>query len=203
MFVGSVAKQADKLGSVGQALPGSILKVIDDKGAELPAGQSGELVGRAGNMSNGYHNRDEANRDMFWYDGEGQLYYKSGDVGYLDEDGWLFLSDRKKDMIISGGFNIYATDLELVLLSHPEVHEVAVVALPSRDWGESPLAIVVPEAGAALQAEQLQNWANERLGKAQRISQLVYTDELPKSSIGKILKKELRQTYAYLADVEA
>jgi long-chain acyl-CoA synthetase len=201
LFIGSIAREMDKLGSVGPPLPGSSLKIIDEKGRELPQGETGEIVGRSGNMSNGYHNRDYANAEMHWYDSEGDLYYRSGDVGYLDADGWLFLSDRRKDMIISGGFNIYATDLELVLLEHPEIHEVAVVALPSRDWGETPLAIVVVEAGSQSDEETLRTWANERLGKSQRISQLVFADELPKSSIGKILKRELRQRYEGLADV--
>jgi len=199
LFIGSVARAADKLGSVGPAMPGAILKIIDDKGNEVAAGEAGEIVGRSGNMSNGYHNREQANTDMHWYDQDGLLYYKSGDVGYLDEDGWLFLSDRKKDMIISGGFNIYATDLELVLLEHPTVHEVAVIALASRDWGETPLAIVVREPGEATDEETLRVWANDKLGKSQRISQLVFVDELPKSSIGKVLKKELRVTYAKLS----
>ena len=200
MFVGSVARAQDKLGSVGAALPGSILKIIDEQGSELPAGQTGEIVGRSGNMSNGYHKRDKANEEMFWYDNDGLLFYKSGDVGYLDQQGWLYLSDRKKDMIISGGFNIYATDLELVLLAHAQVHEVAIIGLPSSDWGETPLAIVVLEPGNEISEEQLRQWANEKLGKAQRISQLVFAADLPKSSIGKVLKKELRQTYASLSD---
>lgn len=196
LFIGSVAKEQNKLGSVGQPLPGANLKIIDDKGVEVAAGASGEIVGRSGNMSNGYHNRKTANQDMHWRDSDGLLYYRSGDVGYLDEDNWLFLSDRKKDMIISGGFNIYATDLELVLLEHAAVHEVAVVALPSDEWGETPLAIVVKEQASDIDEEGLRVWANERLGKGQRISQLVFIAELPKSSIGKILKKELRATYA-------
>ena len=200
LFIGSIAKQQDKLGSVGPTLPGSLLKIIDEQGNELAAGQTGEIVGRSGNMSDGYHNRQEASNEMHWYDSEGFLFYKSGDVGYLDEDGWLFLSDRRKDMIISGGFNIYATDLELVLLEHPEIHEAAVVALPSSEWGETPLAIIVQEAGATSDAQTLRLWANSRLGKSQRISQLVFIDELPKSSIGKVLKRELRDTYAGLAD---
>ncbi len=151
-------------------------------------------------MSNGYLNREDANQEMHWYDSDGLLYYKSGDAGYLDEDGWLFLSDRRKDMIISGGFNIYATDLELVLLEHEDVHEVAVVALPSRDWGETPLAIIVKEPNSSVDEESIRTWANAKLGKLQRISQLVYIDELPKSSIGKILKKELRERFATLAE---
>ena len=200
LFIGSVAQQLNKLGSVGPALPGAVLKIIDEQGIEQPTGKIGEIVGRSGSMSDGYHNREQANTEMHWRDSEGLLYYKSGDVGYLDEDGWLFLSDRRKDMIISGGFNIYATDLELVLLEHPDIHEAAVVALPSKAWGETPLAIVVREPGAAADEESLREWANARLGKLQRISQLVFIADLPKSSIGKVLKRELRQTYAGLGD---
>tara|TARA_B110000503_G_scaffold92781_1_gene139884 strand:+ start:46021 stop:47625 length:1605 start_codon:yes stop_codon:yes gene_type:complete len=201
LFVGSIAQQQNKLGSVGPALPGAVLKTIDEQGKELPPGQTGEIVGRSGSMSDGYLNREQANTEMHWYDRDGLLYYKSGDVGYLDEDGWLFLSDRRRDMIISGGFNVYATDLELVLLEHPETHEVAVVALPSRVWGETPLAIVVREPAAIADEESLREWANNRLSKLQRISRLVFIDDLPKSSIGKVLKRELRETYAYLSDL--
>lgn len=198
LFIGSIAAAQGKLGSVGPAMPGALLKIIDEQGNELGPGETGEIVGRSGNMSDGYHNREDATREMYWYDSEGLLYYRSGDVGYLDEDGWLFLSDRRKDMIISGGFNIYATDIELVLLEHPEIHEAAVVALPSSEWGETPLAIVVPEPGAASDEETLRSWANERLGKSQRIARLEFIDDLPKSSIGKVLKRELRETYAHL-----
>ena len=200
LLVGSVAREQDKLDSVGPAIPGSILKVISEQGDELPVGEVGEIVGRSASMSEGYHNRAEANEDMLWRDSEGLLYYKSGDVGHFDEEGWLFLSDRRKDMIISGGFNIYATDLELVLLESPAVHEVAVVALPSQAWGETPLAIVVIEPGAQVSACSLKAWANERLGKAQRIAHVVMVDDLPKSSIGKVLKRELREQYAHLSD---
>jgi long-chain acyl-CoA synthetase len=200
VFIGSVAREQNKLGSVGIPLPGSILKILDDTGRELRTGLVGEIVGRSGNMSNGYHNREQANLEMHWYDNDGLLYYKSGDVGYIDDDGWLFLSDRRKDMIISGGFNIYATDLELVLLEHPHVHEAAVVALPSSDWGETPLAIIVKEPARSTDEETLRRWANKRLGKLQRISKLVFIDDLPKSSIGKVLKKELRANYSQLGD---
>ena len=202
LFIGSIAREQDKLGSVGPALPGASLKIIDEQGGELASGETGEIVGRSGSMSDGYHNRAEANNDMHWYDSEGLLYYKSGDVGYLDEDGWLFLSDRRKDMIISGGFNIYATDLELALLEHPDIHEAAVVALPSREWGETPLALVVLESSAKCDEESLRQWANAKLGKVQRISQLVFIDDLPKSSIGKVLKRELRESYAHLAKLD-
>ncbi len=200
LFVGSVARELDKLGSVGTPLPGTTMKILAEDGTELSAGETGEIVGRGANMSNGYLNRKDANTDMSWFDKDGLLYFKTGDVGYLDEDGWLFLSDRKKDMIISGGFNIYATDLELVLLQHEAVHEVAVVALPSANWGETPLAIVVREPETAVAEDEVREWANERLGKLQEISQLVYIDDLPKSSIGKVLKRELRERYKSLGD---
>jgi acyl-CoA synthetase (AMP-forming)/AMP-acid ligase II len=203
LFIGSLARQQDKLGSVGPPVPGCLLKIIDEQGNELTTGETGEIVGRSGTMSEGYLNREAANAEMHWHDRDGVLYYRSGDVGYLDADGWLFLSDRRKDMIISGGFNIYATDLELVLLEHPDIHEVAVVALPSRAWGETPLAIVVRKPGAASDEESLRQWANNRLGKLQRISQLVFIDDLPKSSIGKVLKRELRIMYAGLADASS
>jgi long-chain acyl-CoA synthetase len=200
LFQGSIAKEMGKLGSVGPPVPESIIKILDDTGKELPAGKIGEIVGHSSNMSKGYHNRSDANNEMFWHDSNGVLYYKTGDVGYLDDDGWLYLSDRKKDMIISGGFNIYATDLELVLLKHEAVYDVAVIALPSREWGETPLAVVVKDAGNDLKEETLRNWANAKLGKSQRISKLIFINDLPKSSIGKVLKKELRQTYVDLAD---
>jgi acyl-CoA synthetase (AMP-forming)/AMP-acid ligase II len=129
---------------------------------------------------------------MLWYDDEGKLFFKTGDVGYVDEDGFLFLSDRKKDVIISGGFNVFATDLEIVLGKHEAVREVAVIGIPSDEWGETPLALVVLEEGAEVDAEALRAWANERLGKMQRIAQLEFRADLPKSDIGKVLKRELR-----------
>jgi long-chain acyl-CoA synthetase len=185
----------DKFDSVGPALDGCVIKIIDDQGNELPVGTTGEIVGRSKSMSSGYVSRGEANIDMHWYDQEGLLYYRSGDVGRVDEDGFLYLLDRKKDMIISGGVNIYASDLEIVLLKHPSVHEVAVISVPSQDWGETPLALVVLEKFAECDEQQLCDWANQQLGKSQRISAVEFLNELPKSQIGKILKKELRAPY--------
>jgi acyl-CoA synthetase (AMP-forming)/AMP-acid ligase II len=184
----------DKLASVGVPSGGEI-RIIDEEGKELPRGRVGEIVGRNAAMMRGYVNREKATDEMLWYDEAGNLFFKSGDVGYLDEDGFLFLSDRKKDVIISGGFNVYATDLELVLGEHDAVHEVAVIAIPSDEWGETPLALVVPEPGADVDAEELRAWANQRLGKGQRIARLELRRDLPKSDIGKVLKRELRAPY--------
>jgi acyl-CoA synthetase (AMP-forming)/AMP-acid ligase II len=184
----------DKLASVGVPSGGEI-RIIDEQGKELPPGRVGEIVGRNSAMMRGYVNREEATDEMLWYDEEGNLFFKTGDVGYFDDDGFLFLSDRKKDVIISGGFNVYATDLEVVLGTHEAVREVAVIGIPSDQWGETPLALVVLEPGADVDAEALRLWANERLGKGQRIAELEFRRELPKSDIGKVLKRELRSPY--------
>ena len=184
----------DKMASVGIPSGGEI-RIIDEQGKELPTGRAGEIVGRNYNMMRGYVNRATATDEMLWYDEEGNLFFKTGDVGYFDEDGFLFLSDRKKDVIISGGFNVYATDLEIVLGKHESVREAAVVGIPSDQWGETPLALVVLEPGAEADAEELRLWANERLGKGQRIAKLEFRHELPKSDIGKVLKRELRTPY--------
>lgn len=184
-----------KLDSVGQPGAGQELKILDEQGNELAQGEVGEIVGRSAIMSDGYLNRSDANQEMFWYDKDNRLFYKSGDIGYLDEDGFLYLSDRIKDIIISGGLNIFATDLELVLLEHPEVREAAVVALPSEAWGETPLALIVAESNLKPTETELCAWANRRLSKSQRISQVIYIDALPKSPIGKVLKRELRDQY--------
>ena len=185
----------DKLASVGQPGLGADMRVVGDDGAELPQGGIGEIVGRSPNMMEGYFGRDDLTEKLLWRGPEGNVFFRSGDSGYFDEDGFLFLSDRLKDMIISGGLNIYANDLELVLLDHPAVDEAAVIAVPSEQWGETPLGIVVPRAGIETSPEEICDWANQRLGKGQRLSQVVFQGELPRSSIGKILKRELREPY--------
>jgi acyl-CoA synthetase (AMP-forming)/AMP-acid ligase II len=104
--------------------------------------------------------------------------------------------DRRKDMVISGGFNIYPSDLEAVLRQHPDVADAAVVGLPSRDWGETPAAFCVRREGSALEAEALREWVNAQVGKTQRLSAVHWLPELPRSAIGKVLKRELREAYA-------
>jgi acyl-CoA synthetase (AMP-forming)/AMP-acid ligase II len=185
----------DKLDSVGPASPGYELRVIDEQGNELPPGMTGEVVGRGPSMMRGYLNREEATREMLWTDPEGRLFFRSGDIGRLDEEGFLYLLDRKKDVIISGGLNIYATDLEIVLGQHEAVREAAVIGIPSDEWGETPLALVVRETGAEVTADELRDWANGKLGKSQRIAGVEFHDELPKSDIGKVLKRQLREPH--------
>jgi long-chain acyl-CoA synthetase len=153
------------------------------------------VVGRSGAMMAGYRNQPEKTREAEWHDADGNRFIRTGDVGRFDEDGFLTLMDRRKDMVISGGFNIYPSDLETVLRQHPAVLDVAVVGVPSAEWGESPVAFVVAGEGAPA-ASALRAWANERLGKTQRLVDVRYLPELPRSDIGKVLKRELRELYA-------
>lgn len=183
----------DKLHTVGQPAPGHDIRVIDEDGRELPRGEIGELVGRSDLVMSGYHNRKEQTDAATWISPEGLAFIRTGDVGRFDADGFVELMDRKKDMIISGGFNIYPSDLEAVLRQHPDVADVAVVGVASADWGETPVAFVVSRGA---NADTIKSFANERLGKTQRLSAVELIDELPRSHIGKILKRELRDAYA-------
>ena len=186
----------DKLHTVGQPAPGHEVRLIDEHGREVARGEVGEIVGRSpASMMNGYFNQPGKTADAEWYDGEGNRYIRTGDVGRFDEQGFLTLLDRRKDMIISGGFNIYPSDLESVVIRHEAIEEVAVVGVPSRQWGETPVAFVVLKPGRAATAEEIRAWANERLGKTQRLASVEIREALPRSAIGKVLKRELREEY--------
>jgi acyl-CoA synthetase (AMP-forming)/AMP-acid ligase II len=189
-FLLEAHRYPDKLHTVGQPAPGHEAKVIDEDGNELPQGSVGEIVGRSPAMMRGYNNRQDATDAMKWHDSDGGMWYRHGDIGRIDEDGFLTLMDRAKDMIISGGFNIYPSDLEGVLLAHPAVIEAAVIGSPSDDWGETPVGFIVVKPGA--DTESILAAANAKLGKTQRLNRLVAVDELPRSPIGKVLKRELR-----------
>ena len=132
-----------------------------------------------------------------WYDASGKRFIRTGDIARFDEDGFLVLMDRKKDMIISGGFNIYPSDLEAVLREHPDVAEVAVVGVPSERWGETPVAFVVMKDGAGTKAAELLAWTNKhpKIGKTQRLAAVELAESLPRGNIGKVLKRELRDAY--------
>lgn len=189
------ARHPDKWESVGKPAEGSEVRILDEQGQALPVGEIGEIAGRAGAMMRGYCNRDEQTREILWTSPDGEVFYKSGDMGRLDEDGFLYILDRRKDMIISGGFNIYAVDLEKILLAHPEVSDAAVISIPSDHWGETPLGLVVKKPGTGASAADILEWANLRLGKAQRLSAVEFRDDLPRNTIGKVLKRELRADY--------
>jgi acyl-CoA synthetase (AMP-forming)/AMP-acid ligase II len=184
----------DKLATVGQPMEGHEIRLIDEAGVEVGAGEIGEVVGRSPAMMRGYHNQPAKTREAEWFSPEGERYIRTGDVGRFDADGFLTLMDRKKDMIISGGFNIYPSDLEAELTRHPAVLEAAVLGMPSDAWGETPVAFVVLRAGQMIESEPLRCWVNERVGKTQRLTALHLTDALPRSAIGKVLKRELRDS---------
>jgi acyl-CoA synthetase (AMP-forming)/AMP-acid ligase II len=188
----------DKIASVGRPCPGQDIRIIDDDGAELPAGQAGEIVGLSRLMMSGYHNNQQETAAATWEDKAGRRWLRTGDIGRLDSDGFLYLVDRKKDMIISGGQNVYPADIEAVLLLHEAVKEAAVIGLASRKWGETPVAIVVLRRGAKLDRDEFTSWANSRLGKQQRLAAAIVVEALPRNPNGKVLKRELRSRYESL-----
>jgi long-chain acyl-CoA synthetase len=191
----------DKLHTVGRPAAVSEIRLIDEDGRELApeaqaAGAAGEVVGHSAGMMSGYHGQSAMTREVEWFDASGKRFIRTGDVGRFDADGFLILLDRRKDMIISGGFNIYPSDLEAELRQHPAVLDVAVVGAPSQTWGETPVAWVVRRAGAGADEATLRDWINARVGKTQRVVALHFIAELPRSAIGKVLKRELRERLA-------
>ena len=182
----------DKLHTVGQPQPGHEVRIIDEDGNDVPPGTPGEIVGRSPATMNGYKNRPDLTAKAYWIDAQGKEWLRTGDIGRLDEDGFLTLMDRAKDMIISGGFNIYPSDIEAVLLTLPGVVEAAVVGVASDAWGETPVAFVVAPGA---DPEALRTAANAKVGKTQRLAAVVLVDELPRSHIGKVLKRELRDSF--------
>ena len=194
-FILNAHQHPNKLHTVGQPASGCVVKLIDENEQELPPGVKGEVVGHSKGMMNGYHGQPEKTRDAEWFDANGVRYIRTGDIGQMDEDGFLVLMDRRKDMVISGGFNIYPSDLEAQLRQHPAIDDAAVVGVPSEAWGETPVAFVVLHQGSTENAESLREWFNARVGKTQRLSDLIVQEELPRSAIGKVLKRELREQY--------
>ncbi|RYD49977.1 MAG: 4-coumarate--CoA ligase, partial [Sphingomonadales bacterium] len=180
-----------KLHTVGVPVDGHDIRMIDEEGREVPRGETGEVVGRSSAMMSGYHGRAQATSEAEWFDAKGSRYIRHGDLGRFDEDGFLILMDRKKDLIISGGFNVYPSDLEAILIAHPQVRDCSVVGVPSEAWGETPIGFYVGEGDP----QQILAWFNAQVGKTQRLSALERIDELPRNAIGKILKRELRDRY--------
>ena len=196
-----VHESPDKLHTVGKPAPGHFLKVIDEAGTELPSGAAGELVGKSPTMMLGYKNQPEKTREGYWTDpADGSTWQRMGDIGRVDADGFVELVGRTKDVIISGGFNIFPIDLETELAKDDRVVEAAVIGVPSEAWGETPVGFVVLQSGASADAlEDIRTIANARLGKTQRVSALYAIAEMPRSHIGKLLKTELRALVPALA----
>jgi long-chain acyl-CoA synthetase len=182
---------ARKPASVGVPPPLYALRILDADGAQLPAGEVGEIFGRGPITMPGYFRRPELTAETL-RDG----WIASGDLGYVDDDGFLYLVDRKKDLVISGGVNVYPRDIEEVAIQHPDVLDVAVFGAPDPRWGESPVAAVRLRPGARGTADELRDWVNERVqARYQRVREVVVRDAFPTSLAGKTLKRTIRSDY--------
>jgi acyl-CoA synthetase (AMP-forming)/AMP-acid ligase II len=179
------------LRSAGRPTLNTVIRIVDIDGDDLPPGQVGEIAARTPTAMAGIWRDEEATRERFLADGS----ILTRDMGYLDEDGFLFLADRKEDMVISGGFNIWPAELENALASHPAVAEVAVVGVPHDKWGETPKAVVVLRAGHRADEQELIAWSRQKVGAVKRVTSVEFTDALPKSPLGKILRREVRQRF--------
>jgi acyl-CoA synthetase (AMP-forming)/AMP-acid ligase II len=178
--------------SVGKPLIGTDIQIVGSNDEILSANQSGEIVSRGRITMPGYLNREQANLESCYVDSAGNQWLRTGDIGYFDDDGYLFVVDRKKDMILSGSQNIYPQDIEAVMFEHPAVSEVAVIAASSKRWGETPVALVVLAANVDSTTDEIMQWSNNKLGRQQRVAEVIAIDQLPRNPNGKVLKRELR-----------
>jgi acyl-CoA synthetase (AMP-forming)/AMP-acid ligase II len=180
-----------KAGSVGVPPPFFEMRIADESGRDVPRGAIGEIVGRGPITMPGYYHRPEQTAQTLR---DGWLF--TGDLGYVDEDGYLFLVDRKKDMIDSGGVKVYPKDIEEVAVLHPAVREVAVFGIPDAKWGETPVAAIVLNEAGSVTPDELREWINARVAaRYQRLAQVMVLDDFPRNAAGKTLKREMRATF--------
>jgi long-chain acyl-CoA synthetase len=178
-----------KLSSVGCCPPFYEMKIMNENRQEVPVGQVGEIAGRGPILMPGYYKRPELTQNTVV---DGWLF--TGDLGYVDEEGYLYLVDRKKDMIISGGINVYPKDIEEIVVQHPAVREVAVFGIPHEKWGETPVAAVILNKPGTVSEEALREWINQRVGATyQRVHRVIFKEDFPRSTAGKTLKRLMRE----------
>lgn len=180
-----------RMRSAGKALPGVELKIVGEDGAELPSGQVGEVVTRSSNNMLGYWNLPEATAKTLSADG----WVRTGDAAYMDGDGYIYIQDRMKDMIISGGENVYPAEVESAIYGHPDVAEVAVIGVPDERWGEAVKACVVAKPGRTVDPDSVIGWARERIAGFKVPKSIDLIPELPRNPSGKILRRQLREPY--------
>jgi acyl-CoA synthetase (AMP-forming)/AMP-acid ligase II len=183
-------REIEKIGSVGRPTPHVEVTIRDDAGNVLSANTEGEICLRGPKVTKGYWKDPEKTKASFFGD-----WFRTGDIGYLDADGFLFITDRKKDMIISGGENIASSEVERVIYALPQVSEAAVIGVPDARWGERPVAVVVLKPGTALDFETLEAHSKQALGKFKVPRELHIREALPRNPSGKILKRELRKEF--------
>jgi fatty-acyl-CoA synthase len=185
-----VDRALDKVGSAGLPPFFTDVRLVDDAGRDVPTGERGEVVVRGPNVMKGYWNRPEATADAI-VDG----WFHTGDVATRDEEGYFYIVDRKKDMIISGGENIYPAEVEDCLYQHPDIAEAAVIGLPDSRWGETVLAIIVPKPGTSLGEQDIIDFTQGRLARYKQPRRVVFIEALPRNPAGKVLKFELRERF--------
>jgi len=177
--------------SIGRPMPDVEMKIVDENGNDLPPGEVGEIVARGPRVMSGYWK--DAEKTAKAIDKDGWLH--TGDMGYMDEEGYFYLAGRGDDLIIRGGENISPEEVENVLYAHPAIEEAAVIGVPSEEWGQEPRAIVVLKKGMTATAEEIIEFCRERLAGFKRPRSVVFVDELPRTSTGKVLKRVLREQY--------
>ena len=188
-------QHTDKFASVGTPVLGFEMRILDDAGKECAAGVAGEIAGYGAGLMKQYYKRPQQTAELIWRDQRGRSFLRSGDIGSVDEDGFLHLLDRKKDMIISGGLNVFPSDVEEIVGKHPAVADVTVIGIPHEKWGESCLALVIPVADVDVNEHQITDWANKNLAKHQRLHAVEFRDDFPRNALGKVLKRVLREPY--------
>ena len=179
-----------RLNSAGKPCTNVGVRIVDDQGRDLPTGSVGEVIVRGEHMFVGYWNKPRETAETL-KDG----WVHTGDLGYFDSRGFIFLVDRKKDMIISGAFNIYPKEIEDVIAAHPKVQEVAVIGIPDEKWGEAVKAVIVPQSGEDVSQEEIIDFCADRLAGFKKPKSVDFIDQLPRNPYGKVLKTELRQPY--------
>ena len=180
-----------RLSAAGRPLADVELRIVDEAGREVPVGEVGEILVRAPNVAKGYHNRPDEDAATFR---DGWLH--TGDVGRMDREGYLYVVDRKKEMVLTGGENVYTSEVEAVLFQHPEIHEAAVVGVPDHEYGEALFAVIVPAPGKSLTEDEVIAHCRGKIGGYKIPRRMAFVDELPKSTMGKVLKDDLRRIYA-------
>jgi fatty-acyl-CoA synthase len=180
-------REIEKIGSVGRALPHVEVDIRDPDGKPLPPGEAGEICLRGPRITQGYWRDEKKTAASFYGD-----WFRTGDVGYLDDEGFLFLTDRVKDMIISGGENIASSEVERVVYQMPQVREAAIIGLPDEKWGERPVAVIALNPGHTLDYETLAGHCRAHLAAFKVPKQLILREQLPRNPSGKVLKRVLR-----------
>jgi acyl-CoA synthetase (AMP-forming)/AMP-acid ligase II len=182
---GSIAHE--RLSSAGRPAPLVTVSIMDAEGTLLPRGERGEIVVRGSLVMAGYHRNPEATAEASAYG-----WHHTGDIGYLDDDNFLHIVDRAKDMVITGGFNVYSTEVEQALMAHPDVQDCAVIGLPDEKWGERVTAVLQLRAGARADAAEITAFVKERIGSVKTPKQVEVWSDLPRSKVGKVLKSDIR-----------